>query len=50
MASIQAMCGSMLGMVRVGCSAGLTSTVRRREIEVALGLVISGRLGGGHRG
>ena len=31
MASIQAMCGSMLGMVRAGCSAGLTLTVRRRR-------------------
>ena len=32
MAAMQAMCGSMLGMVRAGCSAGLTSTVRRRMI------------------
>ena len=50
MAAMQAMCGSMLGMVRAGCSAGLTSTVRRREILAALGLVIRGRLDGGHRG
>ena len=32
MAAMPAMCGSMLGMVRAGCSAGLTLTVRRREI------------------
>ena len=50
MAAMPAMCGSMLGMVRAGCSAGLTLTVRRREIEAALGLVIRGRLDGGHRG